>query len=68
MIAEAGIRTDVTVQALTLPGEAVVHDPQGATIVYVYFTRTANACTRGAWKRDGQRPRQSRSEVRPFRR
>ncbi len=37
MIAEARIRTDVTVEALTLPGEAVTRDPQGATLVYVYF-------------------------------
>ncbi|MEN6604731.1 MAG: efflux RND transporter periplasmic adaptor subunit [Bryobacteraceae bacterium] len=37
MIAEAQIRTDVTVVALTLPGEAILRDPQGATLVYVYF-------------------------------
>lgn len=37
MIAEAQIRTDVTVEALTLPGEAVMRDPQGATLVYLYF-------------------------------
>jgi RND family efflux transporter MFP subunit len=37
MIAEAQIRTDVTVHALTLPGEAILRDPQGATLVYVYF-------------------------------
>jgi RND family efflux transporter MFP subunit len=37
MIAESQIRTDVTVEALTLPGEAVQRDPQGATLVYVYF-------------------------------
>jgi multidrug efflux pump subunit AcrA (membrane-fusion protein) len=23
--------------AMTLPGESVVHDPQGATLVFVYF-------------------------------
>jgi RND family efflux transporter MFP subunit len=37
MIAEAQIRTDVSVEALTLPGEAIERDPQGATLVYVYF-------------------------------
>jgi RND family efflux transporter MFP subunit len=37
MIAEAQIRTDVAVEALTLPGEAVMRDPQGATLVYLYF-------------------------------
>ena len=37
MIAEAQIRTNVSVRALTLPGEAIVRDPQGATLVYVYF-------------------------------
>jgi multidrug efflux pump subunit AcrA (membrane-fusion protein) len=37
MIAEARIRTDQVVEALTLPGEAVVRDPQGATLVYVYL-------------------------------
>jgi RND family efflux transporter MFP subunit len=37
MIAEAQIRTDVAVEALTLPGEAVMRDPQGATLVYIYF-------------------------------
>jgi RND family efflux transporter MFP subunit len=37
MIAEAQIRTESTLDATTLPGESVVHDPQGATIVYVYY-------------------------------
>ena len=37
MIAEARIETDQTVESLTLPGEAVVRDPQGATLVFVYF-------------------------------
>jgi multidrug efflux pump subunit AcrA (membrane-fusion protein) len=37
MIAEARIWTGATVTATTIPGEAVVRDPQGATMVYVYF-------------------------------
>lgn len=37
MIAEAEIETSGKVHALTLPGAAVVHDAQGATLVYVYF-------------------------------
>ena len=37
MIAEAQIRGDRMLDATTLPGEAVVHDPQGANIVYVYY-------------------------------
>jgi multidrug efflux pump subunit AcrA (membrane-fusion protein) len=37
MIAEAQIRSDRMLDAMTLPGESVVHDPQGATIVFVYF-------------------------------
>lgn len=37
MIAEAQIRSDRKLDAMTLPGESVVHDPQGATIVFVYF-------------------------------
>ncbi len=39
MIAEAQIRGDVQVDAVTLPGEAVVRDPQGATLVYIYFPK-----------------------------
>jgi RND family efflux transporter MFP subunit len=37
MVAEATILGDTTVPMLTLPGDAVVHDPQGATQVYVYY-------------------------------
>jgi RND family efflux transporter MFP subunit len=37
MVAEARIRGDRMVKMLTLPIEAVVRDPQGATMVYVYF-------------------------------
>ncbi len=37
MIAEARIWTGSTVKATTIPGDAVVRDPQGATMVYVYF-------------------------------
>ncbi len=37
MVAEAQIFGHTSVQALTIPGEAIVHDPQGAPIVYVYF-------------------------------
>ena len=37
MIAEARIQGDAIIEALTLPGETIVRDPQGATLVYVYF-------------------------------
>jgi RND family efflux transporter MFP subunit len=37
MVAEARIRGDRTVRMHTLPIEAIVRDPQGATMVYVYF-------------------------------
>ncbi|MEN6536810.1 MAG: efflux RND transporter periplasmic adaptor subunit [Bryobacteraceae bacterium] len=37
MIAEARIQGNVMVDTITLPGEAVVRDPQGATLVYVYL-------------------------------
>jgi len=37
MIAEVRIRGDKNVKMLMLPIEAVVRDPQGATMVYLYF-------------------------------
>ena len=37
MVAEAIIHGDQTVSMVTLPGNAVVRDPQGATQVYVYY-------------------------------
>ena len=37
MVAEAQILGHATVDALTIPGEAIVHDPQGAPSVFVYF-------------------------------
>jgi RND family efflux transporter MFP subunit len=37
MVAEATIRGDRTISMVTLPGDAVVRDPQGATQVYVYY-------------------------------
>jgi multidrug efflux pump subunit AcrA (membrane-fusion protein) len=37
MIAEAQIRGDRQLDLLTLPGDAIVHDPQGASTVFVYF-------------------------------
>jgi membrane fusion protein (multidrug efflux system) len=37
MISEARIIGSSTVRALTLPGEAICRDPQGATLVFVYF-------------------------------
>lgn len=36
MIAEASIRDDAQYQVVTIPGEAVVPDHDGATLVYVY--------------------------------
>jgi multidrug efflux pump subunit AcrA (membrane-fusion protein) len=37
MVAEARIFAAATEHALTIPGEAVVRDPQGATNVFVYY-------------------------------
>jgi len=37
MVAEATIRGDRTIAMSTLPGDAVIRDPQGATQVYVYY-------------------------------
>jgi len=37
MVAEARIRGDKVVRILTVPIESIVRDPQGATIVYVYY-------------------------------
>ena len=37
MVAEAAIRGDLTISMVTLPGDAVVRDPQGATQVFVYY-------------------------------
>lgn len=37
MVAEARIRSDRTMKMLALPIEAIVRDPQGATMIYVYF-------------------------------
>jgi multidrug efflux pump subunit AcrA (membrane-fusion protein) len=37
MIAEATIEGDQPVSVLTLPPDAIVRDPQGATYVFVYY-------------------------------
>lgn len=37
MIAEASIEASGTVDTIVIPGEAIVHDPQGSTLVYVYY-------------------------------
>ncbi|HVX67141.1 MAG TPA: efflux RND transporter periplasmic adaptor subunit [Bryobacteraceae bacterium] len=37
MIAEVAIQGDGDTDAIALPGEAIVRDPQGATLVYVYY-------------------------------
>lgn len=37
MVAEAAIRGDRTISMVTLPGDTVVRDPQGATQVFVYY-------------------------------
>src|SRR5690349_328404 len=46
MIAEASVRGDAMVRALTVPGEAVVHDAEGATLVYVYFPKEQRVYSR----------------------
>jgi len=37
MIAEARVAVDRMAEAIVIPGEAIVRDPQGATLVYVYY-------------------------------
>jgi multidrug efflux pump subunit AcrA (membrane-fusion protein) len=37
MVAEAKIAGDQKISMMTLPGEAIVRDDQGATMVFVYF-------------------------------
>ncbi len=37
MIAEAQIRGDRQLDLMTVPGNAIVQDPQGASVVFVYF-------------------------------
>ena len=37
MVAEARIAGDRKISMMTVPGEAIVRDAQGATIVFVYF-------------------------------
>ena len=37
MVAEAQVFGHASLRALTIPGEAIVHDPQGAPTVFVYF-------------------------------
>lgn len=37
MIAEASLETGGMVAAVEIPGDSIVHDPQGSTIVYVYY-------------------------------
>jgi RND family efflux transporter MFP subunit len=37
MVAEVHIKGDHTTKALTLPGSAIAHDQQGATLVFVYY-------------------------------
>jgi len=38
MVAEARIVGDQTISMMTVPGEAIVRDNQGATMVFVYFS------------------------------
>jgi multidrug efflux pump subunit AcrA (membrane-fusion protein) len=37
MIAESRIHSDRQLDLTTVPGDAIVHDPQGASLVFVYF-------------------------------
>jgi multidrug efflux pump subunit AcrA (membrane-fusion protein) len=46
MVAEAQILGRDTTRALTVPGEAIVHDPQGAPTVFVYFPETKRVYAR----------------------
>jgi membrane fusion protein (multidrug efflux system) len=46
MIAEASVSGSVTMRALTVPGEAVVRDAEGATLVFVYFPNEGRVYSR----------------------
>lgn len=37
MIAEVQIQGDRRIKVMTLPGSAIMHDPQGASLVFVYY-------------------------------
>lgn len=39
MVAQASIEGDRTVNLMTLPAETILQDPQGATIVYIYYPK-----------------------------
>ncbi len=43
MVAEARISCDDEIEVITLPGDAVVRDPQGAPLVYVYYPEQGRA-------------------------
>lgn len=43
MIAEVQIQGDRQVKAITVPGSAIVHDPQGASQVFVYYPEQKRA-------------------------
>ena len=47
MVAEAEIDSVEQIQSLTLPGDAIVRDPQGATLVYGYFPDGSRVYARG---------------------
>jgi RND family efflux transporter MFP subunit len=46
MVAEATIRGDRTISMVTLPGDAVIRDPQGATQVFVYYPNQKRVYTK----------------------
>jgi len=43
MVAEARIEGDRTIHLMTLPAETILRDPQGATIVFVYYPEQQRA-------------------------
>ena len=46
MVAEARIRGDRAVDLVTLPAETILRDPQGATIVFVYYPEQGRVYSR----------------------
>ena len=46
MVAEGAVRGDRMERGLSLPGEAIVHDPDGATLVYFYQPSDSRVYTR----------------------
>jgi membrane fusion protein (multidrug efflux system) len=46
MIAEAEILADKKVKAMTVPASAIIRDPQGASLVFVFYPEQKRVCSK----------------------